>query len=173
MKWLFSTERIRFREMEPDDWDWFHRLNNDPEVMKFTGEDPFDTEAETRAFLERYDQYKLYGLGRWTMVRKSDLEVLGWCGLKYMPETQEVDLGYRLFQQFWNRGYATEASLGSLRYGFEVLGLPEIIGRVLKENVASSRVMEKIGMEFSGEGLCEGEESFRYSMKKEEWMGRR
>ena len=69
-------------------------------------------------------------------------------GLKYLPEWEEVDLGYRLLPEYWGRGLATEASLASLRYGFETLQLSRILGLVHPANVRSIRVLEKCGLTF-------------------------
>jgi len=69
-------------------------------------------------------------------------------GLKYLPEWEEVDLGYRLLPEYWGIGLATEASRASLRYGFETLQLSRILGLVHPANVRSIRVLEKCGLTF-------------------------
>jgi RimJ/RimL family protein N-acetyltransferase len=70
------------------------------------------------------------------------LEFLGWCGLKYLFETNEVDLGYRFMKKFWGKGYATEAALACIEYGFATLNLHQIVGRALPGNLASIKVLE-------------------------------
>jgi len=74
--------------------------------------------------------------------------MLGWCGLKYHADTGETDLGFRLFRNHWNKGYATEASHLALQYGFRRLGLDSVIARAVKENAASLKVMNKLGLEY-------------------------
>jgi RimJ/RimL family protein N-acetyltransferase len=76
--------------------------------------------------------------------------------LKFDPNRNEIDLGYRFGTKFWGKGYATEAAFASLRYGFNKLQLPRIIGRVLPENIASVRVLEKCGMTYLGEEVVHG-----------------
>jgi len=76
------------------------------------------------------------------------MHFVGWAGLAYLPEFDEVDLGYRFLPNFWGKGYATEASHEILTYGFDELELKRIIAIAMKENKASLRVMEKVGMEF-------------------------
>jgi RimJ/RimL family protein N-acetyltransferase len=80
----------------------------------------------------------------------------------------EVDLGYRFLPQYWGRGLATEASVVCLAYGFDVLGLERIIGITMPENLASMRVLEKVGMERQEPILCEGEpaELFTIDVKR-------
>ena len=88
-------------------------------------------------------------MGRFT-VTLHDGTYLGWCGLKYFPEQEEVDLGYRLKKKFWGQGYATEASRACLDYGFHQLGLGRIIAKVMPENLASLKVVQKLRMNFKG-----------------------
>lgn len=152
---VLRTERMLLREIVPADAPAFHALNADPEVMRWTGDEPFPDLAATEAFIRDYPAYREDGFGRWAMERLDDGEMLGWCGLRRQPEGM-VDLGYRLFRRHWGRGYATEVSLACVRCGFEVLDLPSIIGRVARANVASIRVLEKVGMRFWKAGPCEG-----------------
>lgn len=145
--YLFESPRLRFRETTVNDAETMYRLNSDPEVLQYTGDISWHSVEEAREFLASYPDFRKNNMGRWAAVRKEDDAVIGWCGLKLHPNG-EVDLGYRLFKQFWNLGYATEAGLASLEYGFEKLGLKEIIGQVIPVNVASIRVLEKVGMQF-------------------------
>lgn len=144
---VLSTERLLLKPFGPEDtWD-FYLLNEDEEVVRHTGDRPFRDRQEAAAFLGNYDQYQRYGYGRWTVLRRSDGQYLGWCGLKYHPGQSETDLGFRLYRRYWGRGYATEAARACLTYGFEQLELPAIIGRVRQANGASIRVLEKCGMQ--------------------------
>lgn len=126
-------------------------LNNDPEVLKYTGDLPFADHADAAKFLEQYQDYHLYGMGRWAVILKSTQEFTGWCGLKYRPDlgtVGEVDLGYRFFRKYWGQGIASEAATACIEYGFQVLNLKRIIGRVMEANVGSINVLEKCGMHF-------------------------
>jgi ribosomal-protein-alanine N-acetyltransferase len=145
---VLTTQRLYLRETTPQDAEVMFALNSDPEVLRFTGDDPFDSIEEVATFLANYSDFKKNNMGRWAVIRQEDEAVLGWCGLKLHPDGM-VDLGFRLFKKFWNQGVATEASLGCLKYGFETLNLTEIVGRVVPENVASASVLQKIGMRFS------------------------
>lgn len=143
-----STPRLHLRQLMEDDAGELYLLNSDPEVLRYTGDRPFASVDEARAFIRGYDQYTLYRRGRLGIFLKESGAFLGWCGLKYHPENSETELGFRLKQEYWNKGYATEAALASLDYGFNVLELSTIMGRVLKSNTASLRVLEKIGMQY-------------------------
>ena len=75
-------------------------------------------------------------------------EFLGFCGLRRDNPTPEVDLGFRFFRRFWAKGFATEAARAALAAGFGQFGLNEIIGRTMRENLASTSVLKKLGMTF-------------------------
>ena len=75
--------------------------------------------------------------------------IIGWCRLKYTPSKKKYDIGFRFYKEYWNVGYATEAAQACIEYGFGKLNLNKIIGRVRQENMASIRVLEKIGLHFS------------------------
>jgi ribosomal-protein-alanine N-acetyltransferase len=145
---VLETERLLFREMTPDDAAHAYELNNDPEVLRYTGDEPFDSIKEASDFLSNYAHYRQYGYGRWAVVRKSDHAWIGWCGLKCHPEENEFDIGFRLLRKYWNQGYATEAAAACIKIGFDQYNMHSIIGRAMPENEASIRVLEKLGMAF-------------------------
>ena len=149
MKKILETERLYLREIGPKDKEDLFRLHSIPEVQRYTGEPVLRSMAEVdRAIDFRIRQYKEYGYGRWAALLKADDAFIGWAGLSYLPEFDQIDLGYRLLPEYWGQGLATEASKAILRYGFEVLKLRRIVAIAMLENKASMRVMEKAGMRF-------------------------
>jgi ribosomal-protein-alanine N-acetyltransferase len=80
---------------------------------------------------------------------KKGRQFIGWAGLAYLPEFDEIDLGYRFLPNYWGKGFATEVSHAILTYGFDKLALEQIIAIAMKGNTASISVMEKVGMEFN------------------------
>lgn len=146
---MIETERLFLREITLDDAEDLFRLHAHPDVQKYTGEPVVESiEEMERAIRERVDNYKKYGYGRWATFLKDGMQFVGWSGLAYLPEFDEIDLGYRFLPEYWGLGIATEASRAILKYGFKNLELNRIIAIALKENKASIRVMEKVGMEF-------------------------
>jgi ribosomal-protein-alanine N-acetyltransferase len=143
-----ETPRLLLREFGLADAAALFALNNDPEVLRYTGDLPFASVAAARAFVESYEQYAAYGYGRWAVLLKETSEFLGWCGLKHRPEIPETDLGYRFFRRHWGQGYATEAARACARYGLENLRLPQLVGRVMLGNPASIRVLENAGFSY-------------------------
>ena len=164
MKEILHTERCILRELTPDDAAFAFELNLDPLILKFTGDCPFASIEEARKFLEEYDYRKLHGMGRWGVVRKSDNKLIGWCGLKFIRDIDEVDLGYRFLIEHRNEGYATETSLGCLDYGFNKLKIDRIVANAVKENGASIKVMQKIGMQFCKETVRHKQVFIKYEI---------
>lgn len=148
MKKILETQRCYLREFSINDAQSFYDLNIDPEVVKYTGDKPFGNVQEAKSFLENYNQYQQHGFGRWAVIDKNTNEYLGWCGLKYSPDLDEVDLGFRFFRKYWNQGYGTETAKACIDFGFNTLNLSKIVGRAMEANVGSVKVLEKTGMEF-------------------------
>lgn len=159
MIYILQTERLRFREMRPDDAQAMFDLNSDPEVVLYTGDGPFESVEAAKLFLENYQEvYTRVGYARWIVELKSTNEILGWSGLKFWPDKNIVDVGYRFYKKHWGNGYASESAKACIDYGFNVLKLDRIIAHARKENIASLRVLEKCGMKIIGEdNECGGE----------------
>jgi RimJ/RimL family protein N-acetyltransferase len=140
------TERLELRRFSSDDAAGFFRLNEDPEVIRYTGDSAFADENSARKFILNYSHYSHHGYGRWSVYNKLSGQYVGFCGLKYSPEKNEVDLGFRILRKYWGKGFATEAGIESLRLGFQRYGFKKIVGRAMEANLASHRVLEKLKM---------------------------
>lgn len=145
---ILKTERLLLHETTANEAEDMYNLNNDPEVIKHTGNDGFVSIEKSREFITNYTDYKKYGYGRWTARLKENDEIIGWCGLKFLEDMQEVDIGYRLHKKHWGKGYATEAAKACLEFGKTQLGMKRIIGMAEKKNLASIRIFEKLNMQF-------------------------
>jgi RimJ/RimL family protein N-acetyltransferase len=159
---ILETGRLYLRQIVPKDAETVYMLNLDQEVIRYTGDRPFTDIDTAGKFLVNYDHYKKYGFGRWAVINKQDNVFLGWCGLKYSANTNDHDIGFRFFRKYWNKGYATESANACIEYGFGKLGLPFIVGRALKANVASIRVLEKIGLTYLSDFDFEGHDGVIY-----------
>lgn len=167
------TERLELREFTLDDAEAMVRLNDDPEVIRYTGDPPFASVEEARELLQELrDTYARVGFSRWATVRRDDGAFIGWCGLSLKPERDEVDIGFRFFRDQWGHGYATEAALASLHVGFERFGLAKIVGRAMRENGASHAVLTKLGMTATHIFEQDGERWTQYEIDAETWRKR-
>jgi len=147
----FETERLLLRPHTADDVQAAYEINLDPEVSRFThdgGVQPLEV-VRDRIVNNVLGDYKKYGYGRMAVIHKPDNKFIGFCGLKYLEDFKEVDLGYRFARPYWGKGIATEACQAVLPYGFDELGLSRIIALALEDNVASIRVMQKLHFQFT------------------------
>jgi len=145
-----ETTRLDLRWFTFEDLDAFYELGSNPVVIRYIGNRPFasrEVARETLAAAPLHD-YATYGFGRFACVWKKTGEVVGFCGPKFLPDTQDVDLGYRFLPNFWGIGLATESSLAVLAYARHTLSLKRLVAWVHPENAASARVLSKLGFSF-------------------------
>ena len=143
MEPLIHSNRLILRHFIVDDAKDLFYLNNDSEVLKYTGDIPFTNKQEALEFIEHYGAYQKTGIGRYSVIRKEDQEFLGWCGLKYHAQERTVDLGFRLYKKYWNQSYATESAKAVIDYAFNTLLYPRLVAHAHIDNHSSQRVLEK------------------------------
>jgi ribosomal-protein-alanine N-acetyltransferase len=148
---MLETPRLIIRPAIIEDAHNLFLLNSDPEVVRYTGDVACSTVLDAQNIIRErmLTQFETHKMGRFTVLLK-DGTYVGWCGLKFFPETNEVDLGYRFIKKFWGLGLATESSRASLHYGFENLKLNRIIAKAMPANVGSIKVLQKLKMTFRG-----------------------
>ncbi|MDG1433921.1 MAG: GNAT family N-acetyltransferase [Saprospiraceae bacterium] len=153
MKFHIQTDRLILREWRMEDAFGILKLNSNPDVIKYLHLEPMKTEEEALDNIKWVtDQYSKNKIGRWIMLKKSTNEFMGWTGLKL--EDMEMngnkyfyDVGYRILPKFWGKGYATESVIASVKYGFEEMKLNKINAAAHCKNIASCRVLQKVGFE--------------------------
>lgn len=173
-----ETERLTLREFEESDLQAIQEYASDPEVVRYMEWGP-NSEEDTRAFLERTLEQRRkrprveYGLA---VILKSETKLIGSGGITIASSVhKEAELGYSFNRRFWGQGYATEAARAFVAFGFEELGLHRICATCAPANVASARVMEKIGMRREGHlrehRWIKGKwrDSYLYAILEQEW----
>jgi RimJ/RimL family protein N-acetyltransferase len=167
---ILETERLIIREHVLSDAPFFFTLNSNYNVVKYTGDSSFKMIAEAEKIVQYVmNQYKENGYGRWLVTEKETGNPIGWCGLKFHTDTKETDIGYRLLESAWGKGYATESAKACIDYGFKHFNLNRIIGDAMKENTASINVFKKLGMTYLKDSLLDNIESVVYELKKENY----
>lgn len=155
MKFNIETERLILRELRITDLDGMFELDSDPEVHKYLGNKPVKTKKESQKMLESVlEQYQERGIARFAAIEKSSGDFIGWSGLRLNTEynmngfTKYYDVGYRLINRFWGKGYATESGKAAVNYAFNTMNLPELYATTHIENQASHNALLKIGLAY-------------------------
>jgi len=147
---IIETSRLLLREFTLEDIADVYAFGSNEVVNRYTGDPLMESPAQARKVISDtwLVDYKTYGYGRWALIYKPEKKLIGFVGLKYLSDIQETDIGYRLLPDYWGKGIATEAAKEVLAYGQQTLGIKRIIGIAFPENIASCRVLEKIGLKW-------------------------
>lgn len=144
---IFESARLYYTRFDSSMASYFFELNNDPEVIRYTGDSPFLSLRDSQIFISNYSHYDKHGYGRWSVYKKDTEEWIGWCGLKYNEENM-VDIGFRFFKKEWNNGFATESAQACIKYGFQNFDIDNIIARCDSRNISSIKVINKLYLHF-------------------------
>jgi ribosomal-protein-alanine N-acetyltransferase len=162
------TERLSFRPLTAGDAEAVHVVWGDPEVMRYLPSDPSPSVSETAERIERHvSRFAETGYGLCAVVAREDGRVVGTCGVFPVEWVgPEVEVAYHFAQDVWNRGYATEAAGAWVGAAFDQLTLDRVVALAFPANRASTRVMEKIGMQFDREVDRYGERLVLYAIER-------
>ncbi|GHB50939.1 N-acetyltransferase [Streptomyces viridiviolaceus] len=158
------TDRLTLRRWRDSDLGPWAVMNADPEVREHLGD--LLTREQSDASVARFQaDFDRRGYGWWAVEVRATGKFIGFAGLDDvddgMPFTG-VEVGWRLARSAWGQGYATEAALAVLAYGFDTLEVPEILAVTTATNLRSQAVMRRIGMtrdpaeDFDDPGVPEG-----------------
>ncbi|HEY3294102.1 MAG TPA: GNAT family N-acetyltransferase [bacterium] len=164
-----ETERLIIRSFTPDDAEAMFKVLGDAETMRFFLIWLAKSVENARGFIGWVTGMERdFGYSFWAVVEKTSGEVIGDCGLAPLEgEGPEVELGCDLRKDKWNQGYATEAGIACLEYGFRELKLDRIVAVTNPQNFAAQRALEKLGFTEEGRGEHYGGESVEYAKYRE------
>jgi RimJ/RimL family protein N-acetyltransferase len=142
-----ETKRLRLRKPRPDDLESLARWNADAVVMEHMGRPPM-TQEETADQLDRFlGHWDDHGFGLWIAEERATGRPIGRIGLQFHGEWPgEPEAGWLLDPAYWGLGLATEGGAAAIRRGFQELEAPRIVSICTPENLASRRVMAKLGL---------------------------
>jgi RimJ/RimL family protein N-acetyltransferase len=148
-KYLFTSERLGFRNWLPADLELMHQINSDPDVMQFfPGLTPKEKTADF--IIRMQNEFKEKNFCYFAVDNLESGGFIGFIGLHEQVFESDftpcVDIGWRLAKKEWNKGYGTEGAKRCIIYGFQNLGLKKIISITPKINLKSEFIMKKIGM---------------------------
>jgi [ribosomal protein S5]-alanine N-acetyltransferase len=161
---ITESARLIVREWVLTDAEDAYAMYGDREVTATLPDHMYDESLDsTRVWLadkvrQQTERTSPDGLGMWAVVERSSGRVIGGALLQQarINGKSQVELGYHFARAAWGQGYATEVARALLDYGFQTLGLRRIVGVVLPDNLASRRVLLKIGMHSEGMGDYDG-----------------
>ena len=174
-----DTPRLRLREFVADDWRAVLDYQRDPRYLRYY---PWTkrTEADVRAFVAMFLEWQAEEPRRrfqFAIVLREDGRLIGNCGIRRNPENDwEADIGYELSPDCWGHGYATEAARGMVDFGFRELDMRRISSWCIVDNVASARVLERLGFRQEGRRRraeyfkCRWWDTLLYGLLSDEWQ---
>jgi len=178
MQFYLETERLILRDLIQIDIDGIYELDSDPLVHKYLGNKPIKTKEKAAKIIQFVQQqYKDLGIGRFAAIEKSSGDFIGWSGLKFNTGKKEklngktdfYDIGYRFIPRYWGKGYATESALVAIDLGFKELNIETMCGAAETANLASNKVLRKIGLNFTNDFIYDGTKCNWYELKKEDY----
>ena len=179
---MIETARLLLRNWREEDFGPFVEATNTPAVMRWLGgvHDPDHLRDRLRSRFMGWQEE--CGFTFWALERKADGALIGFCGLKIAddegsPVEGEYEVGWRLCEDAWGRGYAKEAAIASLDFAFGQLGAERVVALTVTGNEGSWGLMERLGMtrrpdlDYDGPDWAETP-VIVYVMKRDEWQAR-
>jgi RimJ/RimL family protein N-acetyltransferase len=165
-----ETERLRMRKFALEDADEHLRIITDPEFMRPMGPQFQPTRDKVLVGVGRMiEHWYQFGYGLWVMELKGAERHFGYCGLRHLAPTDEVELFYGCDRAYWGRGLVTEAARAALRYGFGRMGFERVMAVTDKDNKASRRVMEKCGLRYERDAVYFDVPVVYYALNREDY----
>ncbi len=145
------------------------RTVGDPNVMKFWASGPDKNPSSTEQRIAAMaSHWQIHGFGDWGVVEKASGKLIGFCGLHYITDMVEVNIGYAIERTRWHQGFGLEASKAVLDFGFQELRLKVIVAVIRPNNRASIRLVEKLGLGFWKAFIWQGEDRVAYRIFRNE-----
>src|SRR5262245_44554501 len=169
-----QTPRLILRSFREEDVEAMAQLFANPDFMRFSL-GVFTERKQTVAFIEKVMGWDRAGLpSQFAVVPRGEERIVGYCGFFHHPEVPgEIEIGYRLHPDYWNRGLISEAARAVRDHAFADLKLPRVISLVHLENIPSRRVAEKNGMKVEKEITFRGFPTLVYAITREQWLANR
>ncbi len=149
---MLETERLRLRRLDHGDADFIVELLNEPSFLRFIGDKGVRTREDALRYLDTgpLASYQKHGFGLYGVALRESGELLGICGLIRRDTLPDVDVGFAFVPRAWSQGYAMEAARATLREGWEAFDLKRIVAITSPDNVASIRLLERLGFRYEG-----------------------
>lgn len=171
---VIETAHVRLRPFSITDTDNLFLIANQENIFRyFPNPAPWTREKTERFIHDQLLHWEQHGFGWWSVEQLDAPGLIGWNGIQYLPDTDEIEVGYLLSKDYWGRGWTTEGTWASLQFGLETKGLDAIIAIVHPDNIASQRVALKCGMMFVDRNNYFGMDCFRYRIHLKEFKSKK
>jgi [ribosomal protein S5]-alanine N-acetyltransferase len=165
MKKELHTKRLNFRQLMNTDKNEFFEIVGDRGVMKFwIGGADNNTEESEKRIIKINDHWKKHGFGDWGIFEQQTNKLIGFGGLHFIQNMDNVNIGYAFKKSEWRKGFAYESCLFFVNYAFNSLNLIKIVAVIWPQNEASIYLVKKCGFQFQEEIIWSG--SVRVIYKK-------
>lgn len=147
---VLETERLALRHAAAEDAEFMLRLLNEPSFIRFIGDRGVRTLDDAQRYIadRLVGSYERHGYGLYVVERREEPGPIGICGLVKRDALLDADIGFAFLPEFWSAGYAHESAAAVKQYALGTLGLPRLLAITNDDNVASIRLVEKLGLEF-------------------------
>lgn len=144
---VIETERLHLRHFHEGDAEFIVRLLNEPGFLRYIGDRAVRSAEDAASYIERVAlaSYRAHGFGVYAVELRENGTTIGMCGLMQKPWLDAPDLAYAFLAEAEGRGYASEAARAVLDHASCTLGITRIVAVAVPENVASLRVLAKLG----------------------------
>lgn len=165
-----TTDRLLLRPIASSDVEALHQFWTDPAVRRYL----WDNEVISRETIEQIVAdsvgcFREVGAGLFAIeLKEVPGELVGFCGLRRMVASEQMELLYGILPRYWGEGMVSEAARTVLRHGFETCGLERIMGATDTPNQRSVRVMQRLGMVFEERRQHKGLDTVFYSISSKE-----
>ena len=147
--YTLETERLFLKKISLEFRDGLYRLLSDVNIVKYTEDNLMTDLAGVKSIIKKNQElYKDFGFGKWAVVNKQNNQFIGLCGFKYYQSLNKIALSYSFLKEHWSQGFATEASKAALNYAFNDLKIDTVTAWSTPDNLASLKVLDKLGFSF-------------------------
>ncbi|WP_103864258.1 GNAT family N-acetyltransferase [Aquimarina sp. I32.4] len=145
---ILETERLILREFDLSDYQFILELVNTPLWLKYIGDKNVKTDEDAKAYIKNtlLKSYRENGYGLWMVQSKQDYSPIGMCGLINRDSLEHVDIGFAMLPDYMKQGYGFEIANATINYTKHVIGLDKIIGITDVNNIASIKLLNKLGL---------------------------
>ena len=148
---VLETERLILRRLDPDtDAEFILQLVSEPPFIHYIGDKGVRTLVDARRYITDGPQrsYETNGYGLYKVELKNEGAAIGMCGLVKRDTLPDADIGFAFLENYWNQGYAYESAVAVMEYAREALGIKRVLAITTPDNIASGKLLNKIGLRF-------------------------